>query len=177
VAQFDYINNITDKDFMEKAKSFQTVPIENRPYEKDTSGKNKLYPTSSVDAELRQSIDKKSSTIGNYCYKINTNYQNYIDILFNESPNEENGTSANGYIVLPMSYLGLSNAMTNKPITGQDGQTPQTLQELENMLTQFLSIKVYAQPLLENIECLENEDIAFIDDDDIKVEKVLKVKD
>jgi hypothetical protein len=45
------------------------------------------------------------------------------------------------------------------------------------MLTQFLSIKVYAQPLLENIECLENEDIAFIDDDDIKVEKVLKVKD
>lgn len=177
VAQFDYISNITDKDFMEKAKSFQTVPIENRPYEKDTSGKNKLYPTSSVDAELRQSIDKNTSTIGNYCYKVNTNYQNYIDILFNESPNEENGTSANGYIVLPMSYLGLTNAMTNKPKTNSDKQTSQTLQELENMLTQFLSIKVYAQPLLENIECLENEDIAFIDDDDIKVEKVLKVRD
>ena len=72
-----------------------------------------------------------------------------------------------------MSYLGLTNAMTNKPSTDTDNQSDQTLQELENMLTQFLSIKVYAQPLLENVECLENEDIVFIDDDDIKVEKVL----
>lgn len=165
VAQFNYITNITDDEFMSKAKSWKTQPYENRPYEVDNDGTRKRFNKSDVaDKTLIAEIGKNSKV----CYKYNANWIPYVDIIFNENYSDPLSTQyAMGYFIIPLEYLGLNNAIVTE-------STSDMYISLSSLLKQFIELKIFAIPKQEDIEPTEWKDIVFIDDDDIKVERNLK---
>lgn len=175
VAQFPYISEITDDTFMGKAKDFKTAPFENRPFEVDENGKNKEYSVSDVDFDDRISFDgtKLNDTTATYCYKKNNNYLDYVNIIFNENYDTPDSVNyAQGYFLIPIAYLGFTSMLTGLTFGSTDYLTL-----LSELLNNYISLKVYARPKLTSIEPTESNEICFVDDDDIKVERVLKTKD
>lgn len=167
VAQFQLIQDITDEEFMSKAKSFQTAPFENRPFEILSNGEKKRFNSFDVDTSLRMPIVEGGST-SKVCYKLNKNWVPYIDVVFNENYDDPNSVLyASGYVILPLSWLKLIDMNSDK--------TQALLMEtLSRNLKQYLDIKVYAVPKQEDFELNSWQDIIFVDDDDIKVEKNIK---
>lgn len=167
IAQFNYINNITDDEFMSKAKSFTTQPYENRPYEVGADGNYNIFMINAVSSSDQAPITL-DGTISSVCYKYNHDWWPYVDIIFNENyDNPSDSQYASGYVVLPLSYLGLNSSIN----TSTESFTYTTLSSL---LKQFIDIKVYAIPKMEDIEPENWNDIIFIDAEDIKVERNLK---
>lgn len=171
VAQFPYLSDITDTDFMKNAKSWTTYPYEIRPYEQDSKGENKLILSSNVDSKLQIS-PTGDAEIGNYCYKLNNQYIDYVDIIFNENYEEkENLNYASGYFIIPLSYFGFGSLPEYN--SDSDDQS-EYLKDVSVLLENYIDLKVYAQPLQEQFTAEDWNDIIFIDDDDIKVEKILR---
>lgn len=169
IAQYQYITNITDDEFMSKAKSFKTTPFENRPFEVDTDGIKKRYNSSDVSSELRMPITDGGDT-SKVCYKKNSNWIPYVDIIFNENYDDPDSVLyATGYFIIPLSYLGFNKSINT---------TTETLcyKTLSSLLKQFVELKVYAIPKQEDIEPSNWQDIVFIDDSDVKIERNLKYK-
>ena len=170
IAQFPYITSITDEEFMSKAKSFTTVPFENRPFEVDENGEKKRYNSSEVSSDLRRPLTDGGDT-SRVCYKKNSDWIPYVDIVYNENYDDSSSVLyANGYFILPLSYLGLNSSIDT---------TTESLcyKTLSSLLKQFIELKVYALPIQDDIEPQNWQDIVFCDDDDIKVERVLKYKE
>lgn len=171
VAQFPYLNDITDTDFMKNAKSWTTYPYEIRPYEQDAKGENKLILSSNVDAKLQIS-PTGDAEIGNYCFKQNTQFIDYVDIVFNENyEDSENLNYASGYFIIPLSYFGFG---TLPNFNAEEDDHTEYLKDVSVLLKNYIDLKVYAQPLQEQFTAEDWNDIIFIDDDDIKVEKILR---
>ena len=175
VAQFPYISDVTNDTFMGKAKSFTTAPFENRPYEVDENGMNKEYSVSDVDYDDRIAFDgtpAKSTDITS-CYKKNNDYFDFVNIIFNENYDDPDSTDfASGYFIIPIKYLGFTSMLT-----GLEFGSSYYLTLLSELLQNYVEIKVYARPKQSNIEPQESNSICFIDDDDIKVERVIKTKE
>lgn len=175
VAQFPYINGVTSDTFMGKAKSFTTAPFENRPYEIDENGKNREYAVSDVDFDDRIAFDGTSARSSDItsCYKRNNSYYEYVNIVFNENYDDPKSVGfASGYFIIPIKYLGFTSMLS-----GIDTKSPDYLTLLSELLNNYVDIKVFARPKQSNIEPQEANSICFIDDDDIKVERVIKIKD
>ena len=175
VAQFQYIDAITNNTFMGKAKNFNSAPYENRPYEIDSDGKNKVCRVDDVPYDDRIAFDgsplKSSDAI--FCYKKNNNYYEYVDILFNENYDEPNSVDyAHGYFIIPIQYLGFTKILTEKQFGSSDYLTL-----LSELLNNYVTLNVYAKPKQSSIEPDDANAICFIDDDNIKVERVIKQKD
>lgn len=174
VAQFPYISNITDEEFMGNAKAYATGPFEIRPYIQDSLGKNAQLVTEGVEETLRVSIagDEDVPTTS-FCYQKNTNWTDYVDIIFEENYDTPKALNyAFGYLILPVSFFEFGSLSEyNKA----DDTTYVT--ELAALISQYIDIKVFAQPLLEDIAPEEWSDIVYVDDDDVKVERNLMQKD
>lgn len=174
VAQFDYISDITDAKFMAKAKSFKTSPLENRPYIQDTDGTNKTFTTTMVDESLRASTSSsEDAQIGATCFKKNQNYINGVNIIFNERYEDTDSEyTGDGYVVIPLDYFQFDE----QTLVAEDYSTATTnfMQVLQTLLEEYVSIKVYAQPKMEEFEPSNENDIIYIPSDDIKVEKEVK---
>lgn len=169
IAQYKYITDITDDEFMSKAKSFRTTPFENRPFEVDSDGIKKRYNSTEVSSELRMPLTENGST-DKVCYKKNADWIPYVDIIFNENYDDPDSVLyATGYFILPLSYLGLNDSinMSTEKLC---------YKTLSSLLEQFVELKIYALPKQEDIEPSDWQDIVFCDDDDIKVERNLKYK-
>lgn len=172
VAQFPYLTNITDSDFMNKAKTFTTAPFEIRPFEVDELGNNKTFASDDIsDDKLKVSFSGLSESTKS-CYKLNQNYIYFTDILFNEYYDDvDNINYASGYFLIPVDYFEFSSLPNWSP---DNVNNPDYLTKLSELLKNYISIKIYAQPKQTNLETINSTDICFIDDDDIKVEKVQK---
>ena len=175
VAQFPYIDKITNDTFMGKVKSFVSSPFENRPYEVDESGKNKEYRVSDVNYNDRISFDgsplKDADAI--YCYKKNNDYYDFVDIIFNENYDRPDSVDyAHGYFLIPIKYLGFTNMLTGLTFGSDDYLTL-----LSELLNNYVKLNVYARPKQKSIEPEDSSAICFVDDDDIKVERFIKIKD
>ena len=84
-----------------------------------------------------------------------------MDVEFNENYENPDSTEyAFGYFVMPASYFEFTNIDITNP------------NQFIGALKNFVSIKVYAQPLLEDIEPRDWNEILFCDDEDIVVERV-----
>ncbi len=176
VAQFPYISQITDAEFMTRAKSWEFQPFENRPFEQDTDGTNKYFESSLVPDDLKVAISGDDTSIGTTCFKRNKSFIDNVDIIFNEDYDQPQSLDyATGWFIIPMDYIGIStyeaydeakNAPVNKTL--KDFMLSYTSQ-----LKHFVDIKVYAQPKIEDITCDDWNDIIFVDDDDIRVERNL----
>lgn len=175
VAQFPYISDITNDVFMGKAKDFKTAPFENRPYEVDEEGKNMSFSVSDVDYDDRIAFDGsplKTSDVTS-CYKKNNNYYDFVNILFNENYDDPSSVNyASGYFIIPIKYLGFTSMLTGITFGSTD-----YLSLLSELLNNYIDLKVYARPKQSNIEPQTSNSICFIDDDDIKVERVVKTKE
>lgn len=176
VAQYPLIDAITDSSYMSKVRNPQTAPFENRPYEVDINGGNKIYNADDLeDGEYVSlsggAVDASSSNTS--VYKINKSWIDYVSIIFNENYDEPDSAEfAKGFFVIPISYFNFSTLDMKF-----NNETFLELEELSNLLKNYVSLKVFALPKIEDINTQKANDICFVDDDDIKVERVLKYKE
>ena len=155
VAQFDYIDKITDESYMKTLKDFSKSPSENLPYEVDYSGNYIKYQGIS-DTSGYEAVTSGASEY----YKINSKYIRAVDIGF--SMNEGLNTLT-GWIALPISYF---------EFTSVTGNEEPDLEKLKSLLKQYVSLRVYAQPKTIDFNPRNKNDIIYINKDYIKVEKV-----
>jgi len=181
VAQFPIlINNVLTNKFIDNLFSFENSPSEIRPFEQDNNGDNKILLSSIVDVNLQEPI--KGNEIGTYCYRRNTEYINYFDISYNEEFNDIDNY-ANGFVLIPCDYinsLGTNNAtlITTGLTLGQIQQrNEEYIKEIKRLLNDYLDIKVRAEPRADVITPLKWNEIVFVDDDDITVEKETVIKE
>gem|GEM_PF-6807300 len=156
IAQFTYISKVTSPDFMLNAKSFTSSPFELRPYIVDSDGKNKSFNTSDVVSTL-QVANEGSLT----CYKLNSQYFTGVDVQFTEA--ETTSDSASGSIILPYDYLDFGNTYQTYSSTSPA--------EIQSLLENYVDIKVKAIPYLEEFDPQNENDLLYIDSDDVIVEK------
>jgi hypothetical protein len=164
VAQYPYFDTVCTDANMFLIKNPMYSPFEVRPLVVDNTGNKKEFVTSSVDTNLREPI-VEGSTLGQNCYKKDLNYYEGFDIIFNENYDKTDETFANGYVVIPMSYLGFGPTLSGI----LDLNT--ALDALPILLKDNVSIKVYARPKITDIELDDPEDMAFIEDEDVRVER------
>lgn len=166
VAQYPYSEMVYSDQNMYNVKSFERSPYEIRPLVVDGHGKNKEFVSLNVEQALREPIIAGAS-IGQSCYKKDINYYEGFDVIFYENYGKA-GTAdfAHGYIIVPMEYLGLGNVLASL----DNVQT--AMDVLPVILKDNVFIKVYAKPLITDIELDDPEDIVFIDDTDIRIEKI-----
>ena len=91
-------------------------------------------------------------------------------IIFNENYSEPSSYDfARGFFIIPISYFKFSSL----DMTFSNGKFLE-IEELSNLLKNYVSLKVFALPKQTDILTQNPNDICFIDDDDIIVERVLK---
>ena len=171
VAQYPLITSITDSTYMSKVKNPATSPFENRPYEVNSEGNNKIYNINDVEdgkfVQLSGATISSNSTNG---YMINDSYIDNVHIIFNENYNEPSSYDfARGFFIIPISYFKFDTLN----MTFSDGKFLE-MEELSNLLKNYVSLKVFALPKQSDIITQKANDICFIDDDDIIIERVLK---
>jgi len=161
VAQYPYISKITDTKFISDARDFSKSPFEIRPYRVDSTGKNAIYMISEVTWPENEASPIVELPGGAQCYLRDWRYIDFLDIQFSE--NYDTPTSdvfAVGSLTIPAEYFGFTNIdITNK-------------EQFVGALKNFVSIKVYAHPLLTDLEPQGWNEIIFVADDDIIVERL-----
>jgi hypothetical protein len=160
VAQYAYISNITDAAFMAGAKNFSVGPFEIRPYYVDSQGNNQIF--TAVDVKWPTgTADPRVMLPGNVqCYVKDPRYIDFLDINFLENYNQPaSDIFATGSFVIPAGYFGF----TNIDITNE--------KEFVGALSNFISIKVVARPLLTDLEPQDWNEIIFVDSSDIVIER------
>jgi hypothetical protein len=77
-----------------------------------------------------------------------------------------------------MEYIGISSYTEYDQAKRAVGDKTLTdfMSSYISQLEQMVQLKVYAQPKIEDITCDDWNDIIFVDDDDIKVERNLIVE-
>ena len=161
-AQFPYISDITFDTFMVKAKSFSNAPIEIRPYAIDSSGKNQVFLTENVSTELQVT----TSGDGTVCYKRDNRFIDFVDVIFKE--NYDNYTSTDystGYLLLPLSYFEFDSALSVATTSTKK------VELLRQLVKNFVDIKIYARPLVSDIEPENWIDFVSVDENDITIER------
>lgn len=162
IIQYPYIENITDDDFMIKAIDKQSFPYETRPYEVDImSGEFKIYDAADVDSALRHYLSGSSSS----CYKVNTQFVDGIDVVFEENYDKNDETFANGYMCFPVSMFGFETAMA-----GVD--EIHMKERISILLKEYIDLRITAQAMFDNIGSVHWNDIIFTSADSIKVENL-----
>lgn len=153
VAQFDTIDRITDAAYMKQLKDFSKAPTEIRPYETTSSGAYKEYTSSSTD-EYVVEVDSRY-------YKQNTKFVNGVDIDFNMNQDEKTLT---GTFYIPLSYFEFSSI--------SDYDKDSDIEKLRSLIKQYVNLRVYAQPKIQDVAPQNINDIIYVNKDYIKVEKV-----
>lgn len=184
-AQFSYIDKITDNEFMALAKNFTTEPLENRPFEQDQFGDNRVFPTSTVQKSLQVPLSgKEDDSLGTSCLKKNLKYINHFDIQLYEMYDDATAEySATGKVVIPLSYFEFDNLKEDEykkekfntsATSDLKNNDISKMLSLSNALKSYVKIKVSAMPKQEEFEPKNPNDIIFIDKEDIKVETKIK---
>lgn len=155
VAQFDYIDKITDELYMKTLKDFSKSPSENRPFEVDYAGNYVKYQ----GLENLTGYEAVTEGASEY-YKSNSKYIRGVDIDFTM---DENLNTLTGWFAIPLSYFGFTSISGN--------QDP-NLGKLKSLLKQYVSLRVYAQPKTMDFNPRNKNDIIYINKNYIKVEKV-----
>lgn len=157
VAQFDYIEKITDTSYMKQLKDFTKSPSENRAYEIDSTGAFVKYQNLESTTGYTAVADGASEY-----YKNNSKYIVGVDIDFKM---DENTNTLTGDFYIPISYF---------EFTSVTGLTDPDLDTLISLLKQYISLRVYAQPKMTDYAPQNTNDIIYVDKDYIKVEKIQK---
>jgi hypothetical protein len=152
VAQFDTVDRITDVAYMKQLKDFSKSPTEIRPYETTATGTYKEYSSQS---------DESIVEVESRYYKQNTKYVNGVDIDFTMNTNEKTLT---GVFYIPLNYLEFSSIKNFNKDTD--------IEKLRSLIKQYINLRVYAQPKIQDIAPQNINDIIYVDKDYIKVEKV-----
>lgn len=164
IAQYPYISKITDSVYMSSARDFSKSPFEIRPYIINSSGRNTIFNIADVTWPITEESPVVPLPGDVQCYKRDWRYIDFLDITFLE--NYDTPTSdvfASGSLIIPADYFGF----TNIDITDKE--------QFVGALNNFVSIKVYAQPLLTDLEPQAWNEIIFVADEDITVERVRPV--
>lgn len=161
-AQYPYISDITFDTFMVKAKSFSNSPVEIRPYAVDSAGKNQVFLTDNVATALQVT----TTGDGTVCYKKDDRYIDFVDIIFKENYDDYTSTGyATGFLLLPLEYFGFDASLSVAT------SATQKVKLLRQLVKNFVSVKVFARPLVDDIEPENWVDFVSVDEDDVIVER------
>jgi hypothetical protein len=166
IAQFPWVDIVCSDANMYAIHDFSRFPYEIRPLVVDKTGANKEFDTIDIESTLREpTID--GASIGQRCFKKDVNFYDGFDVIFYENYDKA-GTDdfAHGYVVIPMSYLGFTNALISLENLNS------ALDALPILLKDNVSIEVFARPLINDIELDDEEDIAFMDMEHIRIERL-----
>lgn len=151
VAQFDTVDRITDAAYMKQLKDFNKAPTEIRPFEVTSTGAYKEYTS---EGDGFEEVDGRF-------YKRNTKFVEGVDIDFIMNSDEKTLT---GVFYMPLAYFAFSSiSQFNKD---------QDIEKLRSLIKQYINLRVYAQPKLEDLTPQNINDIIYVDRKYIKVEKV-----
>lgn len=172
-AQFPLQHAITSKNFMVDAKNFNANPFEIRPLYIDEEGKNVLFNVDEVSADDQVSLNFDNDVTTNVCYRKNWQFWDHTRIEFNENYDKPNSDYyANGRIIIPArKVLSSTDITTLKVVLENVKDFDKQAEEIERMLKEKMKITVYAMPVQEEFECINDNDIICVDKDDIMVEK------
>ena len=179
IGQFPILtNNVLSNKFIDTLFDFKSSPSEIRPFEQDNNGENKVLLTKNVETDLRKAIT--GETPGTYCYKKNTQFIENIDIVYYENFNDMNNY-AYGYLMLPCSYFNFGNPIYEYDSSGTTGNIQAInndyLNDIKRIINDFMDIKIKAEPRADVITPLNWNEIVYVDDDDITVEKETILKE
>jgi len=162
VAQFPLLDEITnDQTMLARIKATDKSPREIRPYRTDSQGRNRIYQMDEVTWPANEPDPRVPLPGGTQAYLRDWRYINYFDIEFSENyDSPQSAEYAFGYIVFPASYFQFNNVDINNKA------------QFVGAARNFISLKVYAQPLLDDINPTQWNDILFCDMEDIVVERV-----
>lgn len=164
VAQYAYISKITDAAFIAGARDFSKGPFEIRPYVVDSTGKNAIFTASEVTWPSNEQDPRVYLPGGVQCYKRDWRYIDYFDMTFLENYDQpDTDVFATGSIIIPANYFGF----TNIDIDNQE--------QFVGAFHNFISVKAYARPLLTDLEPENWNEIIFVADEDITVERLRPV--
>jgi len=172
-AQFKYIDKITSDSYMYKMKRFDIEPYEIRPLLIDTVGKNKIFDINEVPESQRMSFNLDDNIIGQQCYWQNDLFYPNCKILFDEHYYDNMASNyARGHIIIPLNKVfeysdrqNLFNMLVN--VTELDKMA----EFVEKLLKDHLTINIYAQPVMDVLNCDYPFDIIFSNRDNILVQK------
>ena len=161
VAQYSYISSITDTAFISGARDFTKGPFEIRPYYVDSTGSNTIFTAADVTWPSG-TVDPRVMLPGNVqCYQKDWRYIDYLDIDFLENYDmASSDVFATGSLIIPGDYFGFTSSITANE------------EQFVGALNNFVSIKAYAHPLLIDLEPQNWNEIIFVSDEDIKVERL-----
>lgn len=169
VAQYPYIDSITDTVYMQNVKSYTQAPYEIRPYIQNTEGENELFTTNLVSTDQQAPLSGEDGSIGSTCYKKNLNYIDNVDIQFDEEVSDDD--SGTGTFYLPLSYLGFSDSVLDMSM--YESETNNFYYTLRSQLSQYVKIDVIAIPKASDFSPNKENDFLYVNKDDIKVVKTL----
>lgn len=174
-AQFSTITNILNEDYFNQISSFKLAPFEIRPVEMDDDGNAKLLNKNEVKAELRLAsleMDNIKNTIITDCYKYNPDYVQHCKVEFNENYNNPDSDDyASGRVILPLSYVFESDELLTLKTMLANTDFHLHAKEMKYLLTDNLSINIYARPIDDAFECVNANDIIYTNKDDILIQK------
>lgn len=164
VAQFDFIEDITDADFMKKALDFEQFPKEILPYEIDEVGNFKVYNESEIDWKDTDLFDRlaNNSSLG---YRKNTKFIDNVDIQLMENYTELNDYFCRGYFIIPTAAIGADTVLVNVPDVLRPYRIAQYLKE-------YFTLNIYADPLEQDVHSVNWNDILCTEKDLIRVQRI-----
>lgn len=171
VAQFPLLSNkVFTNEFIDTLFGFENTPSEIRPLEQDNTGQNKVVLSNSIETNDR--VATQGTQPGEYCYKRNNDYISNFDIIYYERFNDMDDY-AYGYLVMPSKYF--ENGVTAR--ISSDGNNSEYIESVKRFLKDNMDIQIRAEPRADTITPLNWNEIVFVDDDDIVVEKEVKLSE
>jgi hypothetical protein len=169
-AQFSFVDKITDDQFMKRLFDHSVEPFEDRPLYVDDNGRKKLFKREDIEDSEQVSITLVGDAQGVNCYRKNIKYYEDSKIVFFENYDQPDSSRyARGFLVVPMHRIideeersdikRAVNTMIELPL------------EIQKALMGRVKINVFARPLSEDVYTIHRNDIVFVREDDVVVEK------
>lgn len=168
-AQFTKIDLITDENFMDQAKSFIASPFEIRPLFINDKGENEIFNKDDVPSDSRVSLNFNSDVKEETCYRKNFQYWEHTRILFTE---DYKNSKACGKIIVPINRILTSEDIESlKNLFADVESFSEQEEDIKKLISDKVQINVYALPVQTTFKCNNENDLIFVEKEDILIEK------
>jgi hypothetical protein len=174
-AQFPFIGKITSDNYCLRMKLFNVEPYEIRPFYVDEFGKKKQFKIETVPEDEQVSLTLTGTVSGNYCFRKNNQFYDNSKIIFFENyENPEDPQYATGYVVVPLArIINPIDAEILAQIIGVSDSLTELGNEIKKLITERITVNVWAQPIIQDYKTIYPNDIIFTDKNDVLIEKLL----
>jgi hypothetical protein len=179
-AQYNYIDRIISPSYLYQMKQWDTNPLELRHFYTDEYGKNKVFTASEIKSiYYRDLFDLNYNHLTGdinpttKVYQRNSQFIPNCKIIFYENyENIKDPRYATGYLVIPINrvFLATEAQQLYNELDGVDNYDT-IAQILKSMLMNQFTLDIYAQPVMDDFECINPYDIIYSVREDTLIQK------